>query len=58
VVLALAYQLEERGYSEYMENKGVCLVKGEKPEEGELVHLQKVMERGMEMEIEMAKEMD
>jgi len=35
VVLALAYQLEERGYSEHMENKGVCLVKGEKLGEGD-----------------------
>jgi hypothetical protein len=35
VVLTLAYQLEERGYSEYMENKGGCSVKGEKPEEAD-----------------------
>lgn len=35
VVLTLACQLEERGYSEYMENKGGCSVKGEKPEEAD-----------------------
>lgn len=31
----MAYQLEERGCSEYMENKGGCSVKGEKPEEAD-----------------------